>query len=135
MSIRKLLKLFYKKLLINIFSTIYKKPSKYITSKNFLITEFKNKKGPKSKYKIFNEKKVNVFSDDLYNLSVYRDNALITNLSLQLDSKGTKQNSKKNCIIKNGTPKIKKYITFLYFVIHMGLYQFIINDLKMNPKQ
>ena len=53
-------------------------------------------------------------------LSVYRDNALITNLSLQLDSKGTKQNSKKNCIIKNGTPKIKKYIKGPILILSQG---------------
>ena len=40
-------------------------------------------------------KNVNVFSDDLYNISIYRNNSLITNLSLQLDNKGTKQSSKK----------------------------------------
>ena len=95
MSIRKSIKFFYKKLLINIFSIIYKKPTKFITSKNFLIAKFKNKKGSLSKYKIFYEKNVNVFSDDLYNISIYRNNSLITNLSLQLDNKGTKQSSKK----------------------------------------
>ena len=95
MSIRKSIKFFYKKLLINIFSIIYKKPTKFITSKNFLITKFKNKKGSVSKYKIFNEKNVNVFSDDLYNVSVYRNNSLITNLSLQLITKELNKIQKK----------------------------------------
>ena len=56
MSIRKSIKFFYKKLLINIFSIIYKKPAKFITSKNFLITKFKNKRSV-SKYKIFIKKR------------------------------------------------------------------------------
>ena len=99
MSIPKSIKFFYKKLLINIFSIIYKKPTKFITSKNFLIAKFKNKKGSLSKYKIFNEKNVNVFSDDLYNISIYRNNSLITNLSLQLNNKGTKQKFKKKFIL------------------------------------
>lgn len=120
MSIRKSIKFFYKKLLINIFSIIYKKPTKFITSKNFLITKFKNKKGSVSKYKIFNEKNVNVFSDDLYNVSVYRNNSLITNLSLQLNNKGTKQNSKKNYLIKNGTPKIKREIKGPILILSQG---------------
>lgn len=120
MSIQKSIKSFYKKLLINIFSIIYKKPSKFITSKNFLITKFKNKKGFVSKYKIFNEKNVNVFSDDLYNVSFYKDNSLISNLSLQLDTKGTKQNIKKNFIIENGTPKIKKKIKGPILILSQG---------------
>ena len=108
MSIRKSIKFFYKKLLINIFSIIYKKPAKFITSKNFLITKFKNKKGSVSKYKIFTEKNVNVFSDDLYNISFYKKNSLITNLSLQLDNKGTKQSSKKKFSHKKWNSKKKK---------------------------
>ena len=120
MSIRKSIKSFYKKLLINIFSIIYKKPSKFITSKSFLITKFKNKKGFVSKYKIFNEKNVNIFSDDLYNVSVYKDKSLISNLSLQLNTKGTKQNIKKNFVIENGTPKIKKKIKGPILILSQG---------------
>ena len=120
MSIPKSIKFFYKKLLINIFSIIYKKPAKFITSKNFLITKFKNKKGSVSKYKIFTEKNVNVFSDDLYNISIYKKNSLITNLSLQLDNKGTKQSSKKNFLIKNGTPKIKREIKGPILILSQG---------------
>ena len=120
MSIRKSIKFFYKKLLINIFSIIYKKPTKFITSKNFLVTKFKNKKGSVSKYKIFTEKNVNVFSDDLYNISIYKKNSLITNLSLQLDSKGTKQSSKKNYLIRNGTPKIKREIKGPILILSQG---------------
>ena len=127
MSIPKSIKFFYKKLLINIFSIIYKKPTKFITSKNFLITKFRNKKGSVSKYKIFNEKNVNVFSDDLYNVSVYRNNSLITNLSLQLNNKGTKQNSKKNYLIKNGTPKIKREIKGPILILSQGASDVIIS--------
>ena len=45
---------------------------------------------------------------------------MITNLSLQLDNKGTKQSSKKNFPIKNGTPKIKREIKGPILILSQG---------------
>tara|TARA_Y100001958_G_C21241025_1_gene568763 strand:- start:1762 stop:2853 length:1092 start_codon:yes stop_codon:yes gene_type:complete len=120
MSIRKSIKYYYKKLIIKIFSIIYKKPSKFITSKNFYVTKIKNNKGLTSTYKIFKENKVNVFSDDLYNISIFRNDTLISNCSLQLDVKGNKKNKKENYVFKNGTPKIKRNIKGPVLILSQG---------------
>ncbi len=110
MSIRKSLRFCYKKILISLFQYIYPKPTKFFKSKNYKYIKINNGKDKRCNYKIYKENNVRVYTDDLYNLSVIKNNSLISNLSIQLDQKGIKKNINENEIFKKGTPKFKRKI-------------------------
>ena len=110
MSIRKSLRFCYKKILISLFQYIYPKPTKFFKFKNYKYIKINNGKDKRCNYKIYKENNVRVYTDDLYNLSVIKNNSLISNLSIQLDQKGIKKNINENEIFKKGTPKFKHKI-------------------------
>ncbi len=97
----------YKSLRSSVFLSIYgkiivsKKPPKtkirYI--KNSISKDFKN-----YKYKFFEIENGRVFTDNIENVSIISDNKLLDGFSYQ-QIKGKLVKSKKNYVIKNGTPK------------------------------
>ena len=100
----------YKSLRRSVFLSIYgkivvsKKPplTKFRYLKNSIYTDFKN-----YKYKFYEMEDGRVFTDNIENVSIISDNKLLDHFSYQ-QIKGKLVNSKKNSVIKNGTPKFIK---------------------------
>lgn len=97
----------YKSLRRSVFLSFYgkivvlKKPprTKFRYLKNSTYTDFNN-----YNYRFFEMENGRVFTDNVENVSIISDNKLLDNFSYQ-QIKGRLVNSKKNNVIKNGTPK------------------------------